>query len=175
MWTSCSDFYFSILQMFSFPTCPLLSEWHHSWKGGRAAHRSSLSGSPQWPHQMSKCYWRSSTWKVTSQRCELSHLRVFFIWKLKKETSCQWPNLILFLADSLKPWADLLVAIWRSCRVMGVSGYDTSPSTDEANAGIVRNRPWRLKVTRPSGQISAKAPGSYLQRNKAKKTMDMRW
>lgn len=49
--------------------------------------------------------------------------------------------------------------------MMGVSGYDTSASTAEARAVFVKG-PWRLKVTHPSGQMSARVPDSYLQRNK---------
>lgn len=85
-----------------------------------------------------------------------------FLLTLAQQSVLLKTDLTLLLAASLRCWTDWFPIRWRSSRITGVSGYDTSPSTAEAMASFLKNGPWRLKVTRPNGQTSARAPDSYL-------------
>lgn len=148
-------------------------------------------GSQQWPHQTRKDSGRSNAWRETpikrnncgkcfcmkiqswrkrivpkitdygSGQINTSYIIMIFCWNSGLEV-----DLILLLAASLRCWTDWFPIRWRSWRITGVSGYDTSPSTVEAKLSLVKNGPWRLKVTRPSGQMSARVPDSYLKQHR---------
>ena len=82
----------------------------------------------------------------------------------RSEVSSLGPShLILLLAAALKGRTDCSRVRFRSRRVKGVSGRDTSPRTPAATSCCVRKAPRRLRTTAPRGQMAASAPASYLR------------